>query len=164
MAYGPEARRQKKSLGDLSPKTTVQSINGVHLTSVSMVIGADGQPLYEQYAFMAKDLNGNIHKNLVNTTGGALQPNDFQTLRLGMNNDRVKVLQSALNVFLAQAASESPAFEDLLITQLNALQISTDGDFGPKTKKTVEIFQEYNHLGVDGVVGKLTWAQLEEYI
>lgn len=37
-----------------------------------------------------------------------------------------------------------------------------DGDFGPKTAYEVRAFQALENLAVDGVVGDLTWAALEE--
>jgi peptidoglycan hydrolase-like protein with peptidoglycan-binding domain len=33
-----------------------------------------------------------------------------------------------------------------------------DGDFGPKTKASVEAFQAWGHVGVDGIVGDQTWS------
>ncbi len=36
-----------------------------------------------------------------------------------------------------------------------------DGDFGPKTEHTVHGFQTAQSLGVDGVVGKKTWGQVD---
>jgi peptidoglycan hydrolase-like protein with peptidoglycan-binding domain len=35
-----------------------------------------------------------------------------------------------------------------------------DGIFGPVTKTAVEEFQQYEHLGVDGIVGPATWGAL----
>jgi hypothetical protein len=37
-----------------------------------------------------------------------------------------------------------------------------DGDFGPKTAYQVRAFQAFENLAVDGVVGELTWAALEQ--
>lgn len=37
-----------------------------------------------------------------------------------------------------------------------------DGDFGPKTAHQVRVFQAQESLTVDGVVGELTWAALED--
>jgi peptidoglycan hydrolase-like protein with peptidoglycan-binding domain len=32
-----------------------------------------------------------------------------------------------------------------------------DGDFGPKTRDSVEAFQKWGGVGVDGIVGEQTW-------
>jgi peptidoglycan hydrolase-like protein with peptidoglycan-binding domain len=39
-----------------------------------------------------------------------------------------------------------------------------DGLFGAATYRTVTAFQNAKGLGVDGVVGKNTWAALEPYL
>lgn len=39
-------------------------------------------------------------------------------------------------------------------------QLSVDGDYGPATTRAVKAFQRGHGLGVDGVVGPLTWAKL----
>lgn len=39
-------------------------------------------------------------------------------------------------------------------------ELSTDGDFGQKTKNAVISFQQKNHLVDDGIVGKNTWTVL----
>ena len=38
--------------------------------------------------------------------------------------------------------------------------LDVDGMFGPRTENAVKAFQKYYGLGVDGVVGPLTWAKL----
>lgn len=46
---------------------------------------------------------------------------------------------------------------------LNALgdKLAVDGDFGPATKSAVMAFQRSQHIGVDGVVGSVTWSRLQ---
>lgn len=39
-------------------------------------------------------------------------------------------------------------------------RISTDGQYGPKTRDAVRAFQKSGHLAVDGIVGAKTWAAL----
>ena len=34
---------------------------------------------------------------------------------------------------------------------------AVDGDFGPKTRDSVEAFQKWGGVGVDGIVGEQTW-------
>lgn len=41
------------------------------------------------------------------------------------------------------------------------VMIPVDGDFGPKTEKAVQDFQRSRGLNPDGIVGPLTWANLE---
>ena len=38
--------------------------------------------------------------------------------------------------------------------------ITTDGDFGPKTEKAVQDYQQWHSLGVDGIVGPITRKEL----
>jgi hypothetical protein len=42
--------------------------------------------------------------------------------------------------------------------------IHTDGNFGQQTFNTVECFQRYNHLTVDGKVGQQTWEALQDLL
>jgi peptidoglycan hydrolase-like protein with peptidoglycan-binding domain len=37
-----------------------------------------------------------------------------------------------------------------------------DGHFGPRTKAAVEAFQRANDLTVDGIVGDITWLNIDE--
>jgi peptidoglycan hydrolase-like protein with peptidoglycan-binding domain len=36
--------------------------------------------------------------------------------------------------------------------------LGIDGDFGPRTRASVEAFQRWGSVGVDGIVGDQTWA------
>ena len=66
---------------------------------------------------------------------------DMPLLRYGSRGDAVKILQEKLN---AKGYSSG----------------NVDGIFGTKTRAAVISFQKANGLGVDGIVGKLTWAKL----
>lgn len=66
ITYGPQAEAEKyntlddsknKTLTTYSFNTTVKAIRGIQLTSTGQTIGANGEPLYEQYSFIAKDLD-----------------------------------------------------------------------------------------------------------
>ena len=57
------------------------------------------------------------------------------TLKKGSKGEEVKVLQKALNV-------------------------TVDGNFGPKTEEAVKAFQKSKGLTLDGIVGPKTWAAL----
>ena len=59
----------------------------------------------------------------------------FPTVRVGSKGNSVKLLQMLL-------------------------KIDADGIFGKKTKEAVEKHQKGNDLGVDGIVGPLTWKSL----
>lgn len=39
-----------------------------------------------------------------------------------------------------------------------------DGKKGPKTRAAIRAFQQDNGLGVDGIVGKKTWAKLQVFV
>lgn len=69
------------------------------------------------------------------------------TLRQGSSGDHVKDLQGLLNA---------------LRHELRQSLLKVDGDFGPKTDAAVEEFQRGTGLLADGVVGPLTWAELEK--
>ncbi len=57
--YGEELRQFTNFDGDNLP-ATVQVINGVHLTSVAQIIQPTGECIFEEYGFIAKDLNNTI--------------------------------------------------------------------------------------------------------
>ncbi|KZL48005.1 MULTISPECIES: peptidoglycan-binding domain-containing protein [Cyanophyceae] len=62
------------------------------------------------------------------------------TLRFGSSGTSVRVLQR------------------LLVS--NGYAIRVDGAFGPLTETAVKAFQNQRSLGVDGIVGPVTWQQL----
>ena len=59
----------------------------------------------------------------------------METIKRGSRGEAVKILQKALN-------------------------ITPDGDFGPKTEQAVKNFQKAKGLTPDGIVGAKTWAAL----
>jgi Putative peptidoglycan binding domain len=75
-------------------------------------------------------------------------PIALPTLRTGSYGEVVKTLQSALNLW---PRSKLPP-------------LATDGQFGSRTNSKVREFQSGNQLASDGVVGPLTWAQLEPLV
>lgn len=66
---------------------------------------------------------------------------DMPMVYWGCTGDAVKTLQDKLNALGYNSGS-------------------VDGIFGAKTYAAVTAFQKANSLGVDGIVGKLTWAKL----
>lgn len=55
IGYGP-----MNETNGMYANETAHSLVGVQLTGVSQVVGPDGQPIQEQYSFIAKDLDGNV--------------------------------------------------------------------------------------------------------
>lgn len=55
IGYGP-----MNETGGMKAAESVHSLIGVQLTGVSQIIGGDGQPIQEQYTFIAKDLDGDV--------------------------------------------------------------------------------------------------------
>ena len=55
--YGP-----RNQANGLYAQETVHTLIGVQLTGVSQVVDGSGQPVQEQYSFIAKDLDGNVTK------------------------------------------------------------------------------------------------------
>jgi hypothetical protein len=166
ISYGPEARRQRKNLGELSVNTTVQSINGVHLTSVELVIDEKGEPIFERYTFIARDINANVSKNV--SAEESKVTVKHPTLKLGSRGQEVKDLQRALQKFIdrvidLQHDKGISAFQNMIKKNkyLSSGTVKVDGDFGKQTQEAVRVFQDYYDMSVDGVVGKKTWEQLE---
>lgn len=71
------------------------------------------------------------------SAGGSRADSPHPTLRLGDEGEDVKTLQ-------------------------RALKLLDDGDFGPKTKEAVIALQKKHGLYADGVVGKATWAVIDD--
>ena len=91
-------------------------------------------------------LTGSIqlwHKSTSSGGGSYYAPTvpDMPMLYRGCTGDAVKTLQETLN---------AKGFDSG----------NVDGIFGAKTYAAVTAFQKANSLGVDGIVGKLTWAKL----
>jgi len=64
------------------------------------------------------------------------------TLRIGKRGDEVKMLQQ-------------------LLIKKGCNPGLVDGIFGTKTEKAVKEFQTKENIGVDGIVGPITWSRLE---
>ena len=91
-------------------------------------------------------LTGSIelwHKSTSSGGGSYYAPvvPDMPMLYRGCTGDAVKTLQEKLNTLGYNSGN-------------------VDGIFGAKTYAAVTAFQKANSLGVDGIVGKLTWAKL----
>ena len=91
-------------------------------------------------------LTGSIqlwHKSTSSGGGSYYAPTvpDMPMLYRGCTGDAVKTLQDKLNTLGYNSGN-------------------VDGIFGAKTYAAVTAFQKANSLGVDGIVGKLTWAKL----
>jgi hypothetical protein len=71
----------------------------------------------------------------------------FPTLAFGSIGKSVTLLQQALNV----GASQQP-------------KLNPDGQFGSKTRNRVMEFQGQKNIASDGVVGPVTWGQLEPFL
>ncbi len=74
-------------------------------------------------------------------------PAPYPMLRLGSFGDAVTLLQRALNL--------APTIQP---------RLAEDGQFGPKTHGRVREFQGQKNVAQDGVVGPVTWAQLEPFV
>jgi peptidoglycan hydrolase-like protein with peptidoglycan-binding domain len=70
------------------------------------------------------------------------------SVQFGSLGDTVKLVQQALNLW----------------TKSSLPPLKVDGVFGPKTHVKVKEFQSRSNLTSDGVVGPLTWAQLEPLV
>jgi hypothetical protein len=55
ISYGP-----MNEVGGMNAPESAHSLVGVQLTGVSQIIGGDGNPVQEQYTFIARDMDGNV--------------------------------------------------------------------------------------------------------
>lgn len=69
-------------------------------------------------------------------------------IRLGSRGDAVQLLQSLLN----------------FIKSLPVPELQEDGIFGPLTHRATMAFQALKNLAADGIVGVLTWTQLQTVV
>ena len=102
-----------------------------------------GTQITTAYTFSA---NTTVYAHWTYTGGGggsyyAPTVPDMPMLYRGCTGDAVKTLQDKLNALGYNSGN-------------------VDGIFGAKTYAAVTAFQKANNLGVDGIVGKLTWAKL----
>jgi hypothetical protein len=74
---------------------------------------------------------------------GELTPTGRRELKIGMNGADVKEAQTKLNSHLGKT-------------------VAVDGIFGSLTLAATELFQDIKNLQIDGIVGKLTWAELDK--
>jgi len=92
------------------------------------------------YDFIPEEFKGTA-------TGSTTKPPvKYQTLRQGYRGNDVKYMQE----LLLKAGEKLPKY-------------GADGSFGLETKRAVQSFQRKHDLEIDGIVGKQTWAKLQEF-
>jgi peptidoglycan hydrolase-like protein with peptidoglycan-binding domain len=83
----------------------------------------------------------------------------FDTIEYGDKGYRVTQVQNGLNVW---TATKGQAIDKYLPF------IKADGDFGPKTKESVNVFKNvngiYNKYSSNGIVDQITWNALKPYM
>ena len=107
------------------------SASGTVITGTSITVSAD-TTLYAIWTYTGGGGGGSYYAPVVP---------DMPMLYRGCTGDAVKTLQDKLNTLGYNSGS-------------------VDGIFGAKTYAAVTAFQKANSLGVDGIVGKLTWGKL----
>ncbi|HZJ63935.1 MAG TPA: peptidoglycan-binding domain-containing protein [Kofleriaceae bacterium] len=85
---------------------------------------------------------GIVQRKAADGNSDAAAPALRPTIRVGSHGDDVWHLQDKLNAVMGAG-------------------LTIDGKFGPATLKAVQAFQAAHGLAPDGVVGPLTWGQLE---
>lgn len=99
-------------------------------------------PVYPYKEILGLDEDGTMAFDTNPEPTGREQPpsQDLPVLRLFAKGEAVSILQRALN--------------------RHGAELTVDGNFGRDTLEAVRAFQRKNGLGVDGVVGRKTWAKL----
>ena len=125
---------------DASGKVTYKLSNGAvgDTVTLSVTIGSDN------YADTTVNVVIKLIKGSTSSGGGSYYAPvvpDMPMVYRGCTGDAVKTLQEKLNAKGFHSGN-------------------VDGIFGAKTYAAVTAFQKANSLGVDGIVGKLTWAKL----
>jgi peptidoglycan hydrolase-like protein with peptidoglycan-binding domain len=59
-----------------------------------------------------------------------------------------------------QGSKEHPVLSLQYLLRAQGHGVTVDGDFGPATEAAVRALQSEKHLGVDGIVGAITWKAL----
>jgi len=80
--------------------------------------------------------------------GVANEAATLPTLRRGVTSPNVTMLQEALNQ----------------LARPHQQQLVADGIFGMNTDMRVREFQQLSHIGVDGIVGRETWGELDRQL
>lgn len=60
ITYGPYNQKKGAGVGGQNVAGSAHSLVGVQLSSVDQIVGLNGQPIQEQYQFIARDLDGNV--------------------------------------------------------------------------------------------------------
>jgi hypothetical protein len=61
LLYGPYTQNYATGALTENVASTATTITGVYLTGVSQVVDGSGQPIYEEYSFIGRDINENVN-------------------------------------------------------------------------------------------------------
>jgi len=124
---------------------TVEKVTDYYVYTIEG--NSDNQVQAKKYARKNKILYGYGRPDwkLVADVADTPAPVQHPTLKLGASGDAVRDLQAKL------------------VARGYALpRYGVDGDFRAETEAAVKAFQRAHHLEVDGIVGPLTWAEIEK--
>jgi peptidoglycan hydrolase-like protein with peptidoglycan-binding domain len=134
---------------------------GLLLVSSNYTSYSDSGPGWDAYGGMVPV----IWQYTDNATLNGVSPVDFNAYRGTLADFQSQVTTGALAGAEPQLQEgDTGAAVKTLQTRLNAwgATLPVDADFGAATLAAVEAFQTAQHLSVDGIVGPLTWAALNE--